>query len=44
LHPIVAADYSPARRALAEKLGADVVVDPARTRPRARRCRRGCRR
>src|SRR5437660_339605 len=26
LHPIVAADYSPARRALAEKLGADVVV------------------
>jgi threonine dehydrogenase-like Zn-dependent dehydrogenase len=33
LHPIVAADYSPARRALAEKLGADVVVDPARTQP-----------
>jgi threonine dehydrogenase-like Zn-dependent dehydrogenase len=31
LHPIVAADYSPARRAMAEKLGADVVVDPART-------------
>jgi threonine dehydrogenase-like Zn-dependent dehydrogenase len=31
LHPIVAADYSPARRALAGKLGADVVVDPART-------------
>src|SRR5258708_11540255 len=31
LHPIVAADYSPARRALAEKLGADIVVDPART-------------
>jgi len=29
LHPIVAADYSPARRALAVKLGADVVVDPA---------------
>src|SRR5258708_28857495 len=35
LHPIVAADYSPARRALAEKLGADVVVDPARTQPYA---------
>src|SRR5215470_18599021 len=31
LHPVVAADYSPARRAMAEKLGADVVVDPART-------------
>jgi threonine dehydrogenase-like Zn-dependent dehydrogenase len=27
--PIVAADFSPARRALAETLGADVVVDPA---------------
>jgi threonine dehydrogenase-like Zn-dependent dehydrogenase len=31
LHPIVAADYSPARRALAERLGADDVVDPALT-------------
>ena len=31
LHPIVAADYSPSRRVLAQKLGADVVVDPART-------------
>jgi threonine dehydrogenase-like Zn-dependent dehydrogenase len=30
LHPIVAADYSPARRALAAKLGADVVIDPAK--------------
>src|SRR5436309_7408097 len=29
VHPIVAADYSPARRALAEKLGADIVVDSA---------------
>jgi threonine dehydrogenase-like Zn-dependent dehydrogenase len=29
LHPIVAADYSPKRRALAEKMGADVVIDPA---------------
>jgi threonine dehydrogenase-like Zn-dependent dehydrogenase len=33
LHPIVAADYSPARRALAAKLGADVVVDPAQAGP-----------
>jgi threonine dehydrogenase-like Zn-dependent dehydrogenase len=31
--PIVAADYSAARRALAERLGADVVVDPAATSP-----------
>jgi threonine dehydrogenase-like Zn-dependent dehydrogenase len=30
VRPIVAADFSPARRALAERLGADVVVDPAR--------------
>jgi len=35
LHPIVAADYSPARRALAAKLGADIVVDPARSQPYA---------
>ena len=35
LHPIIAADYSPARRALAEKIGADVVVDPARAHPYA---------
>src|SRR6202171_3425011 len=35
LPPIVAADYSPARRALAERLGADIVVDPARTQPYA---------
>jgi threonine dehydrogenase-like Zn-dependent dehydrogenase len=35
LHPIVAADYSPARRALAERLGADIVVDPARGQPYA---------
>src|SRR3954462_11168931 len=33
LHPIVAADYSPARRALAAKLGADVVVDPRVSQP-----------
>jgi len=35
LHPIIAADYSPARRALAEKMGADVVIDPARAHPYA---------
>ena len=35
LHPIVAADYSPARRALAQRLGAEIVVDPARTQPYA---------
>ena len=34
-HPIVAADYSPARRDLAQRLGADIVVDPARTQPYA---------
>ena len=28
-HPIIAADFSPARRALALKMGADIVVDPA---------------
>jgi len=31
--PIVAADFSPARRALAEVLGADVVVDPGQDSP-----------
>ena len=31
--PVIAADFSPARRALAELLGADVVVDPATTSP-----------
>ncbi len=35
LHPIIAADYSPARRALAEKLGADIVVDPRVSQPYA---------
>jgi threonine dehydrogenase-like Zn-dependent dehydrogenase len=30
--PIVAADFSPTRRAFAERLGAHVVVDPAKTR------------
>jgi threonine dehydrogenase-like Zn-dependent dehydrogenase len=33
LHPIIAADYSPARRALAERMGADVVVDPRQRQP-----------
>jgi threonine dehydrogenase-like Zn-dependent dehydrogenase len=33
LHPIVAADYSPVRRKLAEKLGADIVLDPAASEP-----------
>ncbi len=28
--PIIAADFSPARRALAERMGADIVIDPAR--------------
>jgi threonine dehydrogenase-like Zn-dependent dehydrogenase len=31
--PIVAADFSPARRRLAEQMGAHVVVDPAETSP-----------
>jgi threonine dehydrogenase-like Zn-dependent dehydrogenase len=30
VRPVVAADFSPARRALAERMGADVVADPAR--------------
>jgi threonine dehydrogenase-like Zn-dependent dehydrogenase len=33
VHPIIAADYSPARRALALKMGADIVIDPAATSP-----------
>ena len=32
-HPIIAADLSPARRALAERMGADIVVDPATASP-----------
>jgi threonine dehydrogenase-like Zn-dependent dehydrogenase len=35
LRSIVAADYSPARRALAQTLGAEIVVDPAHTQPYA---------
>lgn len=34
--PVIAADYSPRRRAAAEKLGADLVVDPAQENPHAR--------
>ncbi|MAT84135.1 MAG: alcohol dehydrogenase [Gammaproteobacteria bacterium] len=33
--PIVAADFSPARRRLAEALGADVIIDPAEQSPYA---------
>ena len=36
IRPIVAADFSPARRELAAKMGADVVVDPARESPYSR--------
>jgi threonine dehydrogenase-like Zn-dependent dehydrogenase len=32
-HPIIAADFSPARRALAERMGADIIVDPAADSP-----------
>jgi threonine dehydrogenase-like Zn-dependent dehydrogenase len=35
LYPIIAADYSAGRRLLAQKLGADIVVDPARSQPYA---------
>ncbi|WP_374533477.1 zinc-binding dehydrogenase [Phenylobacterium sp.] len=34
--PVVAADYSPRRRRAAERLGADVVIDPAVESPHAR--------
>ncbi|WP_374658020.1 zinc-binding dehydrogenase [Phenylobacterium sp.] len=34
--PVIAADFSPRRRAAAERLGADVVVDPAIESPHAR--------
>ncbi|MBS0640362.1 MAG: zinc-binding dehydrogenase [Acetobacteraceae bacterium] len=33
VHPIIAADYSPGRRALALKMGADIVVNPAEVSP-----------
>ena len=35
VHPIIAADFSPARRALALKMGADIAIDPAETSPYA---------
>jgi threonine dehydrogenase-like Zn-dependent dehydrogenase len=35
VHPIIAADFSPARRALALRMGADIVIDPAETSPYA---------
>jgi threonine dehydrogenase-like Zn-dependent dehydrogenase len=31
--PVIAVDYSPARRALAESLGADIIVDPSESSP-----------
>jgi 2-desacetyl-2-hydroxyethyl bacteriochlorophyllide A dehydrogenase len=34
--PVIAADYSPRRRAAAEMLGADVVIDPAQESPQSR--------
>jgi threonine dehydrogenase-like Zn-dependent dehydrogenase len=34
--PVVAADYSPRRRAAAERLGADIVIDPAKESPHDR--------
>lgn len=33
VHPIIAADFSPARRALALKMGADIVIDPKEVSP-----------
>jgi threonine dehydrogenase-like Zn-dependent dehydrogenase len=33
IRPVVAADFSPLRRSLAETMGADVTVDPAQTSP-----------
>ncbi len=39
--PIVAADFSPARRALAEVMGADEVIDPAKESPHAGWSNRG---
>jgi threonine dehydrogenase-like Zn-dependent dehydrogenase len=33
IHPIIAADFSPARRALALRMGADIVVNPAEASP-----------
>ena len=35
VHPIIAADFSPARRTLALRMGADIVIDPAESSPYA---------
>ena len=34
--PVIAADFSPRRRAAAEKLGADIIIDPAKESPHNR--------
>jgi threonine dehydrogenase-like Zn-dependent dehydrogenase len=34
--PVIAADFSPARRKMAERLGADIVIDPAAESPHTR--------
>ena len=34
--PVIAADFSPRRRAAAERLGADIIIDPARETPHER--------
>jgi len=34
--PVAAADYSPARRAMAERMGADIIIDPATESPHKR--------
>jgi len=36
LGPVIAADFSPARRRMAERMGADMVVDPAEESPHTR--------
>jgi len=33
VHPFIAADFSPGRRALAQQMGADIVIDPGATSP-----------
>ena len=35
LGPVIAADFSPERRAAAERMGADTVIDPAEVSPHA---------
>lgn len=39
--PVIASDYSPARRALAARYGADEVIDPARESPQAQWAKHG---